>query len=410
MVTLALALVLAQEPVITGDRSVASKCEVSDDAEYGYTKGKPIKVGGTPVYGAARQRRYLQALVGPAGQPITFKRRGSLPADDTRTRDTIILDLYEVTYAGLEKPIELYLDWYRWEPPKAPRGLLCGSAFALGDPPKVEWPPRPGNTAPAPPPVDRKAQWQQLVALAMRTSAEGEVPAIPLAADGSTRHGVIIDAFRFVAGAARSLASTGRPVSAEMIAGMINEGQHLVIAHALSCDGETRTPMNIEMIGPQQNQPLSAKSLINAGELRTLLPWSAVPEGAVGATFPGNIPPPGGAVRLTYDGAACPDTATSVTLPLKAGAPQKIVDVLPVWPAGIPFPPAGESVNVEIRATIDVEGVPVSLSVFSGPADFHGSALAAVEQWRYKPITINGASAYVPVTMRVVVTFSSKTP
>lgn len=410
MVTIALALLLAQEPVITGDRSVASKCDVSDDEEYGYTKGKPIKVGGTPVYGAARQRQYLQALVGPAGQPITFKRRGSLPADETRTRDTIILDLYELTYAGLEKPIELYLDWYRWEPPKAPRGLLCGSTIALGDPPKVEWPPRPGSTAPDPPPVNRKAQWQQLVALAIRTSAAGEVPAIPLSSDGSTRHGVILDAFRFVADAARSLGSTGRPVSADMLAGMIDEGQHLVIAHALSCDGEPRKPVNIEMIGLQQSQPLSARSLIDAQGLRKLLPWSNVPDGAVGATFPGNIPPPGGAVRLTYDGPACPDTATTVTLPLKGGAPQKIVDVPPAWPEGVPFPPAGDAVRVELRATIDVEGVPVSLSVFSGPADFHGSALAAVQQWRYKPMTINGAPAYVPLTMRVAVTFSGKTP
>lgn len=93
MTALALAVLLAQNPAATGERSMVSKCAVETDTEWGYTKAKPIKVGGSPLYGPARQRQFLQALVGPGGQPITFKRRGSLPSGD----DRIILDLYEVS-------------------------------------------------------------------------------------------------------------------------------------------------------------------------------------------------------------------------------------------------------------------------------------------------------------------------
>ena len=130
MVTLALALLLAQDPMVTGDRSVVSRCAISDDPAYGYGKDTPIRVGGTPLFGPARQRQYLAALAGPAGQAITFKRRGSLAPN----ADGLIIDLYEVTYAGLDKPIELYLDLYRWDPPRAPRGFVCARAIPL-DPP-----------------------------------------------------------------------------------------------------------------------------------------------------------------------------------------------------------------------------------------------------------------------------------
>lgn len=375
----------AQEP-ITGDRSLVSKCEVSPDATYGYSKENPIKVGGTPVYGAARQRRFLQALVGPAGQPIAFKRRGAIRTD----RDDLILDLYDVTYAGVEKPIELYLDFYRWDPPRAPQGFQCGTAIGL-----------------SPPPPDPKAQWAQTVGLAIRTSEAGDVAPIPLSADGSTRYGVVIDAFRFVAGSARMIASAGGRASAEELAAGIGSGQHLVMAYALECDGAPRRPKDLELVDPK-NQVLKARSLMNAMELRKMLPWFTVPDGALGATFPGNNPSPGRAVRIIYDGAACPDTESSAVLAFKAGPPQKIADAKPDWPSGVPLLPAGEAVKVEVRASIDVEGVPGNLEVLSGPPAFAESALAAVRQWRYTPFTVNGSPAYAPIVMTVVVTFSGR--
>jgi hypothetical protein len=34
-----------------------------------------------------------------------------------------MLDMYEVTYEGLEEPVTLYLDMYRREEPRAPTGF-----------------------------------------------------------------------------------------------------------------------------------------------------------------------------------------------------------------------------------------------------------------------------------------------
>src|SRR5688572_15656453 len=105
-------------------------CEISEDESYGYTPGNAIQVGGSPLYGASRQRRYLDSLRGPEGQAITYKRTGQF-----RAPDETILDGYVLTYDGLEKPITLYLDWYHYNPPKAPRSFTCAQPFNLGPPP-----------------------------------------------------------------------------------------------------------------------------------------------------------------------------------------------------------------------------------------------------------------------------------
>src|SRR5688500_10685376 len=187
MPMLAALTIISQNPIVSGDRSLVSKCEISADAEYGYTREKPIKVGGTPMYGPARQRRFLQALAGPAGQPIAFKRRGSLAPND----DGIILDLYEVTYPGLEKPIELYLDLYRWEPPRAPKGFVCATEIGLAPPAAG-----PGGPAMAPPVANVDAAYERLVDLVLASSdTPRPIPLQP----GSTDRGMIFDLHRLLA-------------------------------------------------------------------------------------------------------------------------------------------------------------------------------------------------------------------
>jgi hypothetical protein len=83
---------------------------------YGYTQADPIKVGG----GVKGEHEYLKGLRGPKGQELRYERRGSIgglpPAGG-------LLDMYAVTYDGLEKPVTLYLDMYRREEPRAPAGF-----------------------------------------------------------------------------------------------------------------------------------------------------------------------------------------------------------------------------------------------------------------------------------------------
>ena len=98
--------------------------EVSDDPEYGYTEKKPIKVGGV-TEGPSRERAYLQLLRGPNGESVTFQRNGSCCGFETPNGllGGGMLDIYEVTITGSDKPVTLYINMYDYEQPKAPRGF-----------------------------------------------------------------------------------------------------------------------------------------------------------------------------------------------------------------------------------------------------------------------------------------------
>ena len=98
---------------------------VSDDGTYGYTEKNPIKVGGSVQGGAANERRYLNALLGPNGEKIEYVRRGSCCMFKTPNgiSGTGLLDAYEVKYAGLDKPIVLYVNMYDYGYLKAPKGF-----------------------------------------------------------------------------------------------------------------------------------------------------------------------------------------------------------------------------------------------------------------------------------------------
>jgi hypothetical protein len=102
---------------------------VSTDATYGYTKENPIKGGGRSMFeGPSREEAYLSVLRGPRGEAITYKRLGSVPGPNA------ILDIYQITYPGLQKPIQLYVDMYNYSEPKAPIGFICASPFPLQKP------------------------------------------------------------------------------------------------------------------------------------------------------------------------------------------------------------------------------------------------------------------------------------
>ena len=88
---------------------------------YGYTQEDPIKVGGGP----AGEQEYLRHLRGPEGQKLRFERLGSCCGfeDPSLPFGGGMLDMYEVTYEGLRKPVTLYLDMYRRVEHRAPTGF-----------------------------------------------------------------------------------------------------------------------------------------------------------------------------------------------------------------------------------------------------------------------------------------------
>ena len=113
-------------PSFINDQTFALS-EIAVDETYGYTQKNPIKVGGAKESsGPLNERRFLNALLGPNGEAVTYNRRGSCCAFETPNgfiNNTGLLDIYEVKYEGLDKPITLYLNMYDPGELKAPKGF-----------------------------------------------------------------------------------------------------------------------------------------------------------------------------------------------------------------------------------------------------------------------------------------------
>ncbi|MCB2410553.1 hypothetical protein [Hymenobacter lucidus] len=104
----------------------ATGLSVSADPEYGVTQKKPVCVGGSHEAGARSQQSYLNALRGPNGEEITYRRQGSCCAFKTPNgliNNMGLLDVYELTWAGNAKPLIVYLNFYDKGPLLAPSGL-----------------------------------------------------------------------------------------------------------------------------------------------------------------------------------------------------------------------------------------------------------------------------------------------
>jgi hypothetical protein len=100
--------------------------EVAPSAGWGYSPEEPIRVGGAADdRGPRNQRLYLNALLGPQGEPIRYERRGSCChfVTDQSPLGAGLLDVYEVTWEGTEEPAVLYLDMYETGELYVPQGL-----------------------------------------------------------------------------------------------------------------------------------------------------------------------------------------------------------------------------------------------------------------------------------------------
>ena len=106
--------------------AVTSRCPVTTDDSYGFSAANPVKVGLDGATGPARELQYLNALRGPAGQSLRFRRVG------TTLVGKGILDIYELSHEGLASPVRIHLDAYHFEEPVAPRGFVCPIAIGLG--------------------------------------------------------------------------------------------------------------------------------------------------------------------------------------------------------------------------------------------------------------------------------------
>lgn len=100
--------------------------EYATDETYGYTEQNPVMVGGGKD-GPLNERRFLNALAGPNGEEVYYRRLGSCCAFYTKNGtfgDTGLLDKYEVTFEGwLAGPVIIYINMYDSDVLKVPKGF-----------------------------------------------------------------------------------------------------------------------------------------------------------------------------------------------------------------------------------------------------------------------------------------------
>ena len=102
--------------------------EIAPDGKYGFSTTYPINVFYIDaINDSINAKRFLNALAGPNGEKITYKRVESCCPFPTRNHPlgAGMLEVYEVTWAGNRKPMTLYFNIYERGKLYIPRGLTA---------------------------------------------------------------------------------------------------------------------------------------------------------------------------------------------------------------------------------------------------------------------------------------------
>jgi len=104
----------APEPVLTKEGWFLIT-EYAKDKKYGFDKNYPINIFYKSVADEEiNPKRFLNALTGPKGEAITYKKLESCCPFPSKRGDSGagFLDIYEINYSGLKKPLKLYFNIY----------------------------------------------------------------------------------------------------------------------------------------------------------------------------------------------------------------------------------------------------------------------------------------------------------
>ena len=363
--------IIVLSPAI-GLAQTAPVCSVSLDPEFGRTVEKAVPIGGGATASAARQKRYLDVLRGPQGQPLQVGTRATV-----RTANAII-DVYPISYEGGES-FQLHLNAYRFGTPQAPQGLTCT---------------QPLSRALGPPPVEMLIAAQELGALGIDEGRTKWFNPIPMVDNGSTR-AVVFDYFRMLAARSRAESAAGRQISS------VPRPSVVVVANPLSCDGTQVPATEIDVITGPQDQPLQKSGALTSGpQLSSALSGSTLQQGAVAAMFPLPFLPPGQNVRIRYGNApaSCPpELPKEYRLPIRIDESRPVTTPLPALPPGN----SEADPSVFVQAVIDLDGVFQRPIYMAGPDSLREAAIAAVKTWRAIPSRMNGEPMAQFVIVRV---------
>jgi hypothetical protein len=99
---------------------------VSTDPTYGFSEKNPVEVGGVDKgEGPLNERRFLNALAGPNGEPISYYRAGSCcpVKSENGFMGKAMLDNYRVTWEGSADTVSIYINMYDYGELMAPVGF-----------------------------------------------------------------------------------------------------------------------------------------------------------------------------------------------------------------------------------------------------------------------------------------------
>lgn len=86
------------------------------DKSYAFERSNPVKVGGSSdSTGPANERRFLNALVGPNGEQVSYARAGSCCPFKTPhglIDNTGMLDRFRITWTGSKDTLDIFINMY----------------------------------------------------------------------------------------------------------------------------------------------------------------------------------------------------------------------------------------------------------------------------------------------------------
>lgn len=100
--------------------------EQSHDPKYGYDPDYPINLYYKSTKNdSINQPRFLNALAGPKGETITWRKLESCCPNPTKYSEMGVglLDVYELTWAGQGSPVKLFINIYGKGYVRVPKGL-----------------------------------------------------------------------------------------------------------------------------------------------------------------------------------------------------------------------------------------------------------------------------------------------
>ena len=110
-------------PALTKEKTFVIT-EISSDRKYGYDKDYPVNLGFLPIPAAEiNVKRYFGALSGPNGEKISYEKVDTCCPFPSKKNDmgAGILDIYEIKWEGLAKPIRIYINLYEKGKVMAPK-------------------------------------------------------------------------------------------------------------------------------------------------------------------------------------------------------------------------------------------------------------------------------------------------